>query len=44
MVKSTRGIFAIGLGLAGLALLVGPLRGQAQDRAVNKTANPARTD
>jgi outer membrane protein len=44
MVTSTRGIFAIGLGLAGLALLVGPLRGQGQDAAVRKTSNPARTD
>jgi outer membrane protein len=41
MVVSTRGIFAIALGLAGLAFLVGPLRGQGQDGAVRKAANPA---
>jgi Skp family chaperone for outer membrane proteins len=41
MVVSTRGILAIGLGLAGLAFLVGPLRGQAQDGQVRKAASPA---
>jgi outer membrane protein len=44
MVKSTRGFFAIGLALAGLALLAGPLRGQGQDAALRKTSNPARAE
>jgi outer membrane protein len=42
MVVTSRGILAVGLGLTGLALLVGPSvgQGQAQDGAVRKTANP----
>lgn len=43
MVVSSRGILAIGLGLTGLVLVVGPSvgQGQAQDGAVHKAANPA---
>jgi Skp family chaperone for outer membrane proteins len=41
MVASSRGILAIGLSLAGLALLVGPSLGQQQDAAVHKTADQA---
>jgi Skp family chaperone for outer membrane proteins len=40
MVLSTRGILAIGLGLTGLAFLVGPSLGQQQDRAIRKAAAP----
>jgi Skp family chaperone for outer membrane proteins len=42
MVVSSRGILAIGLGLTGLAFLVGPSLGQgpAQDSTIRKTANP----
>ena len=40
MVVSSRGILAIGLGLTGLAFLVGPSLGQQQDGAVRKTASP----
>jgi Skp family chaperone for outer membrane proteins len=42
MVVSSRGILAIGLGLTGLAFLVGPSLGQgpAQDNSVRKAANP----
>jgi Skp family chaperone for outer membrane proteins len=43
MVASPRGILAIGLSLAGLAFLVAPTLGRAQqqDGAVRKAANPA---
>jgi Skp family chaperone for outer membrane proteins len=43
MVVSSRGILAIGVTLAGLALLVGPGlgQGQTQDGTIRKTANPA---
>ena len=37
---SSRGILAIGLGLAGLAFLVGPSLGQQQDGSVRKAASP----
>ena len=40
MVVSTRGILAIGLGLVGLTLMVGPSLAQ-QDGAVRKTTGPA---
>jgi outer membrane protein len=40
MVLSTRGILALGLGVTGLAFLVGPSLGQQQDGGVRKTANP----
>jgi len=40
MVLSTRGILAIGLGVTGLAFLVGPSLGQQQDGRVSKTAGP----
>jgi Skp family chaperone for outer membrane proteins len=42
MVASSRGIFAIGLGLAGLAYLVAPTLGQVpqQDGSVRKTTSP----
>jgi len=40
MVLSTRGILAIGLGVTGLAFLVGPSLGQPQDGTVRKTAGP----
>ncbi len=40
MVISRRGLCAIGLGLAGPALLVAPLRGQGQDASVRKAAAP----
>ncbi len=45
MVLSPRGVLAIGLGLAGIAYLVAPLRGQAQqqqkaDGTVRTAANP----
>jgi len=40
MVLSTRGILALGLGVTGLAFLVGPSLGQIQDATVRKTANP----
>ena len=39
MVYSTRGILAIGLGVVGLAFLVGPSLAQ-QDGAVRKTTAP----
>ena len=39
MVVSTRGILAIGLGLVGLTLMVGPSLAQ-QDGAVRKTTGP----
>jgi Skp family chaperone for outer membrane proteins len=39
MVLSTRGILAIGLGIVGLSLLVGPILAQ-QDGTVRKTAGP----
>ena len=39
MVLSTRGIWAIGLGIVGLSLLVGPIVAQ-QDGAVRKTTGP----
>ncbi|MFI5461240.1 MAG: OmpH family outer membrane protein [Isosphaerales bacterium] len=38
MVLSTRGILAIGLGVTGLAFLVGPSLGQLQDGTVRKAA------
>ncbi len=41
MVLSTRGILAIGLGMTGLAFLVGPSLGQQHDGRVRKTAGPA---
>ena len=43
MVASSRGILAIGLGLAGLACLVAPTlgQGQQQDTMVRKAATPA---
>jgi Skp family chaperone for outer membrane proteins len=43
MVASSRGIVAIGLGLAGLAYLVAPTLGQGpqQDGSVRKTASPS---
>jgi Skp family chaperone for outer membrane proteins len=40
MVLSTRGILAIGVGVTGLAFLVGPSLGQPQDRTVRKAASP----
>jgi len=38
MVASSRGIWAIGLSLTGLALLVGPSLGQQHDGSIRKAA------
>jgi len=43
MVVSSRVFVAVGLGLAGMAVLVGPARGQQQDGSVRKSATQAST-
>ncbi len=43
MVASSRAIWAIGLSLTGLALLVGPSLGQQQDGSVRKAAGQSPT-